>query len=157
MNRFVAGAILVITSEVGAQPGVTPDTRDLDEPSAPAISAVTRPPDGAFIGGGSVLDHDELFNAAFAIEGGLKLGAAPLWLRGLFAAGSSFDFEGGGSLVRGMLGIELRRPRDRGLQRMGRRRRRDDDRRVSAVARRAAAYLARSQVDKSDSVPRQPV
>ncbi len=108
MNRLVL-ALLAITSEVGAQPGVTPDTRDLDEPSPPPPALANAPlADHAFVGGGSVLGHDEFFNAAFAIEGGIKLGAAPLWVRGLFAAGSSFDFAGGGSLVRGMIGLELR-------------------------------------------------
>jgi hypothetical protein len=108
MIRFVPFVLVGLVAEAAAQPGATPYAQDLDTPALPAPPMPPPPPDNFFIGGGFVLGADHFINAALAVEGGLRLGATPLWVRGLLAKGDSFDFEGGGGLTRGMIGVELR-------------------------------------------------
>src|SRR5215813_9427308 len=109
MIRLALILVLSTTSHTFAQPGATP-AGDLDEPAALPPPPVPPPPaERAFFGGGVMLGATSSFiNLALVAEGGLKLGSSPLWLHGVFARGDSFDFEGGGPLTRGMLGVDLR-------------------------------------------------
>jgi hypothetical protein len=109
MLRLVPFVVLAVVGEAAAQPGATPYTRDLDDPAAPPAPPVPAPHvETGFIGGGFILGGDQFIDAALAVEGGLRLGSNGLWLRGLFARGSAFDFEGGGNLTRAMIGLEYR-------------------------------------------------
>lgn len=108
MIRLVPFVLVALVAEAAAQPGATPYTRDLDEPATPPVATTVPRAETGFIGGGFLLGGDQFINAAVVVEGGLRLGSTPLFVRGLFAKGNSFDFEGGGGLTRGMIGVELR-------------------------------------------------
>jgi hypothetical protein len=108
MIRLVPFVLCGLVTQAAAQPGATPYTHDLDEPVTPPAAVPAPHVETGFIGGGFTLGADHLMNAALVVEGGLRLGGTPLWVRGLFARGNSFDFEGGGSMTRGMIGVELR-------------------------------------------------
>jgi hypothetical protein len=108
MIRLVPFVLVGLVAEAAAQPGAAPYASDLDTPALPAPAMPPPPPDTGFIGGGFLLGADHFINAALVVEGGLHLGGTPLWVRGLLAKGDSFDFEGGGGLTRGMIGVELR-------------------------------------------------
>jgi hypothetical protein len=108
MNR-IASSSSRLAGEASAH-GMTPLQQDLDEPQPlPPPPLPPAPQEHGFIGGGFLLGATGSFiNAALAVEGGLKLASAPLWIHGFLAKGSSFDFEGGGDLTRGLIGLETR-------------------------------------------------
>src|SRR5262245_54557889 len=109
MIRLTSILILTMVGNAFAQPGATPLARDLDEPTSPPAAVPTPPAEHGYVGGGVLVGATSSFiNLGLVAEGGLKLGGSPLWLHGVFARGDSFDFEGGGPLTRGMLGIDLR-------------------------------------------------
>src|SRR5689334_5173083 len=98
MRRLAVIVVVALAGEAAAQPGATPIVQDREEPPGP----LPPPPMPAaheevgFVGGGLILGADQFLDAALVVEGGLKLASLPLWVRGLVAKGTSFDFEGGG-------------------------------------------------------------
>lgn len=105
---FVA-ALSCASSVAFAQPGTE---------EVPAISAPTiKPPDSerGFVGGGVMLGGDHFFNAAWVVEGAIRIPNTPLWARGQGATGGTGDFEGTGDFKRGMVGIEGRSCATQGL------------------------------------------
>ena len=64
--------------------------------------------DRGYFGGGAGLTVDHFFNAYVDIEGALRIGQLPLWLRGDAGFGKSADVEGGGDYKRLRAGLETR-------------------------------------------------
>jgi hypothetical protein len=68
-----------------------------------------------YVGGGAGLSADHFLNAFLDVEGGLRLGTAPLWVRGSLGYGASADFEGGGDFLSARVGLESRTCASHGL------------------------------------------
>jgi hypothetical protein len=89
-------------------PSLTPPSDPESPPPPPSPPPAAVHVDHAYVGAGPALGVAAFFTVAMMLEGGVKLPDLPLWVRGAVAAGSSFDFEGGGPLRRGGIGLEGR-------------------------------------------------
>jgi hypothetical protein len=62
-----------------------------------------------FLGGGIALTVDSaVLNTALELQGGEKLGGAPVWVRVTGAGGGSSDFDGAGTYYQGLIGAQVR-------------------------------------------------
>ncbi len=105
MLRLACITVLLSASSALAQPA------DADEPPPPPSPPSTMPAkDHGYLGGGALLGFGggELFQQAFVLEGGLRLGTLPVYAHASGASGGGGDFENTGDFFRALAGLELR-------------------------------------------------
>jgi hypothetical protein len=105
MKRLTCLTLVLLVSlgrVAAAQPG-------LEEPPAPPPPPA--PPafiDHAYVNGGLMFTVDHFLNAAWLVDGGVRLGDLPIAIHASAATGGSLDADNGGDFWRFMAGVELR-------------------------------------------------
>jgi len=102
MKRLACLTLVLLARVAAAQPG-------LEEPPTPP-PPVTKPPpvDRAYVTGGLLLTVDHFLNAAWLLDGGVRLADLPIAIHANAAKGGSLDADNGGDFWRLMAGVELR-------------------------------------------------
>ena len=102
MIRFVVCLSLFLPHLAAAQPGLE------DPPAPPPPPATPAFVDHAYVAGGTLLTVDHFLNAAWMVDGGVRLGDLPLAIHASAATGGSLDADNGGDFWRVTAGIEAR-------------------------------------------------
>jgi hypothetical protein len=102
MKRLTCLTLVLLARVAAAQPGVE------DPPPPPAPAAPPQHVDPAYITGGILMTVDHLLNAAWLLDGGVRLGDLPIAIHASAAKGGSLDADNAGDFWRLMAGVELR-------------------------------------------------
>ncbi len=113
-TSLVLAVLAIAAAPAAAQPSTVPTYAPYAVLPGPAPEP-TPWRDHGYLGGGVGLTFDQFFNGFLNVEGGLRLGSKPLWIRGSAARGSSTDIvEGGGAYSQLRIGLETRACSDGG-------------------------------------------
>jgi hypothetical protein len=102
MKRLTCLTLVLLARSAGAQPGLE------DPPPPPARPTPPEFVDRVYVTGGLLLTVDHFLNAAWLLDGGVRLSDLPIAIHANAATGGSLDADNGGDFWRVMAGVELR-------------------------------------------------
>jgi hypothetical protein len=94
---------VLLARSAAAQPGL-----EEPPPPPPPSAAPPAPVDRAYVSGGLLVTVDHFLNAAWMLDGGVRLGELPIAIHASGAKGGALDADNGGEFWRVMAGVELR-------------------------------------------------
>jgi hypothetical protein len=101
MKRIACLTLVLLARTAAAQPG-------LEDPPPPPPPPQPQFVDHAYVTAGVMVTVDHFLNAAWLLDGGVRLGDLPIAIHANAAKGGSLDADNGGDFWRFMAGVEVR-------------------------------------------------